>query len=73
MTLDEKIAAVATLLKRIAAEYAPATLANSLGAEDMVLTDLIAKHAPSIELFTLDTGRLNGGGPTGEFTIGFAF
>ena len=59
MTLDEKIAAVATLLKRIAAEYAPATLANSLGAEDMVLTDLIAKHAPSIELFTLDTGRLN--------------
>ena len=40
------------------ATYAPAVFATSFGAEDMVLTDLIAKHAPWIEIFTLDTGRL---------------
>jgi phosphoadenosine phosphosulfate reductase len=59
MPLQAKIAAAATLLERIQDEFSPATLANSLGAEDMVLTDLIARHAPGIELFTLDTGRLN--------------
>ena len=32
--------------------------ANSLGAEDMVLTDLIAKLGLGIEIFSLDTGRL---------------
>ena len=40
------------------APYAPAAFSTSFGAEDMVLTDLIAKHAPWIEIFTLDTGRL---------------
>ncbi len=34
------------------------TFATSLGEEDQVLTDMIAKHAPDIEIFTLDTGRL---------------
>lgn len=33
--------------------------ATSLGAEDQVLTDMIARAAPGIELFTLDTGRLH--------------
>ena len=32
--------------------------ANSLGAEDMVLTDLILSEALPIEIFSLDTGRL---------------
>lgn len=32
--------------------------ANSLGAEDMVLTDLIVREALPIGMFTLDTGRL---------------
>jgi phosphoadenosine phosphosulfate reductase len=59
MDLQPKIDAAAALLQRIESEFGPATLANSLGAEDMVLTDLIAQHAPAIELFTLDTGRLN--------------
>ena len=53
--IDEAVA----LLKRIEAGFAPAAFANSLGAEDMVLTDLIARHAPGIEMFTLDTGRLH--------------
>jgi phosphoadenosine phosphosulfate reductase len=33
-------------------------LASSFGAEDMVLTDMIARHALPIRIFTLDTGRL---------------
>ena len=53
--IDEAVA----LLRRIEGEFAPAAFANSLGAEDMVLTDLIARHAPGIEMFTLDTGRLH--------------
>jgi phosphoadenosine phosphosulfate reductase len=33
--------------------------ATSLGAEDMVVTDLIARHALPIALATLDTGKLH--------------
>jgi phosphoadenosine phosphosulfate reductase len=58
MILTAKIRAAIQLLQRIEREYAPAAFANSLGAEDMVLTDLIARHAPDIEIFCLDTGRL---------------
>ena len=32
--------------------------ANSLGAEDMVLTDIILRENLPIEIFSLDTGRL---------------
>ena len=48
------------LLGRIAAEYEPAALASSLGAEDMVLTDLALRNGLGIEIFVLDTGRLHG-------------
>ncbi|PTL76247.1 phosphoadenylyl-sulfate reductase [Vitiosangium sp. GDMCC 1.1324] len=37
---------------------ARAAIASSFGAEDMVLIDLARTHAPSVRLFTLDTGRL---------------
>ncbi|ATB26605.1 phosphoadenylyl-sulfate reductase [Melittangium boletus] len=37
---------------------ARAAIASSFGAEDMVLIDLARQHAPSVRLFTLDTGRL---------------
>ncbi len=53
-----KTAAARALLARIAADYAPAVFANSLGAEDMVLTDLIVGDKLPIEIFSLDTGRL---------------
>ena len=46
------------LLADIARDFAPAAFANSLGAEDMVLTDLIVKSGLAIEIFSLDTGRL---------------
>lgn len=60
MSLDQRIANVTALLRRVAIHHPPAALASSLGAEDMVLTDLIAKHALPIAIFTLDTGRLPG-------------
>jgi phosphoadenosine phosphosulfate reductase len=47
------------LLQRVAIECRPAAFASSLGAEDMVLTDMIATHRFGIEIFTLDTGRLH--------------
>ena len=37
---------------------ARAAIASSFGAEDMVLIDLAGAHAPSLRVFTLDTGRL---------------
>jgi phosphoadenosine phosphosulfate reductase len=56
--LREKVEAARALLRRIASEFAPAAFANSLGAEDMVLTDLVLSERLPIEIFTLDTGRL---------------
>lgn len=47
------------MLQRVAVEYRPAAFASSLGAEDMVLTDMIARHRFGIDIFTLDTGRLH--------------
>ncbi len=57
-SLNEKTAAARALLSRIAHGFAPATFASSLGAEDMVLTDLILRAQLPIEIFSLDTGRL---------------
>jgi phosphoadenosine phosphosulfate reductase len=38
---------------------ASAAIASSFGVEDVVLIDLASRHAPSVRVFTLDTGRLN--------------
>lgn len=53
-----KTAAARQVLRDIAAEFSPAVFANSLGAEDMVLTDLIITEKLPITIFSLDTGRL---------------
>jgi phosphoadenosine phosphosulfate reductase len=47
-----------SLLQQIESEHGPAAFACSFGLEDMVLLDMISKHARRIEVFTLDTGRL---------------
>ena len=52
------ITSVKSLLASIDKNYAPVVFANSFGAEDMVLTDLIGKYFSNIDMFTLDTGRL---------------
>jgi phosphoadenosine phosphosulfate reductase len=48
-----------TLLKRAVVEYQDVVYSNSLGAEAMVLTDIICNYVPQIGIFTLDTGRLH--------------
>lgn len=58
MTLQDRIRRTAGDLADIARDHAPAVFASSFGAEDMVLLDLLAQHAPAIGVFTLDTGRL---------------
>lgn len=58
MTLKRKTEQALAVLGQAATEFAPAVFANSLGAEDMVLTDLIAKHHLGIGMFSLDTARL---------------
>jgi len=46
-------------VRDIAARFAPVALASSLSAEDMVLTDVIARERLPIDIFVLDTGRLH--------------
>jgi phosphoadenosine phosphosulfate reductase len=58
MTLSQRIDEAVALLTRIEREHAPAAFASSFGVEDMVLLDLVARHARGIGVFTLDTGRL---------------
>jgi phosphoadenosine phosphosulfate reductase len=65
---QEELAATAVELRSAPAEQvlawaerrfgSRAAIASSFGAEDVVLIDLARQHAPSVRLFTLDTGRL---------------
>ena len=57
-SVTDKTEAATALLHEIARDFSPAVLANSLGAEDMVLTDIVMKQGLDIEIFSLDTGRL---------------
>ncbi len=53
LSLGERLAHVASLGKRI-------VFTTSLGIEDQVITHAIAQSAPSIQVSTLETGRLFG-------------
>lgn len=57
-SVGEKRRIALNLLNAAIAEYPNITLANSYGAEDMVLTDIIVQEKLAIEIFSLDTGRL---------------
>lgn len=57
--LQSLVQDTSALLQRAVREYRDVVYSNSLGAEAMVLTDIIAANAPEIEIFTLDTGRLH--------------
>ncbi len=56
---DAKLRATRELLVRAATEHAPLTQANSLGAEDMVLTHLVNALQLDIPVFVLETGALH--------------
>ena len=57
-TINEKTKNVISLIQKNIEKYNSVTFANSLGAEDMVLVDLIQKHKLNVEIFSIDTGRL---------------
>lgn len=56
--LQQKIEQVVAVLTETIRDFAPVTFANSLGAEDMVLTDIVDRYQLDIDMFSLDTGRL---------------
>jgi phosphoadenosine phosphosulfate reductase len=58
-TFDAKLAETMALLRRAATEFGPVTQASSLGAEDVVITDLINALGLDIPVFVLDTGMLH--------------
>jgi phosphoadenosine phosphosulfate reductase len=58
--LDQRIAHTLAVLQSAATDHAGGVVqATSLGAEDMVLTDLIARHRLPIAVATLETGKLH--------------
>jgi phosphoadenosine phosphosulfate reductase len=59
LELEQKATAVRELLASAVQEYGKVVYANSLGAEAMVLTDIIWTHVPQIDIFSIDTGRLH--------------
>jgi phosphoadenosine phosphosulfate reductase len=57
---DDRVAAATALLKSAALQHSGhIVFTTSLGAEDMVVTDLIARHQLPIALATLQTGQLH--------------
>jgi len=57
--LQARVRLLERALIQIAAAHERPALASSLSAEDMVITDAIARLGLPIEIFTLDTGRLH--------------
>jgi len=57
---EDRVAHATAVLQSAAVDHAgQIVLATSLGAEDMVLTDLIARHQLGIAIATLETGQLH--------------
>jgi phosphoadenosine phosphosulfate reductase len=56
--LQQNVDRVVALLTDTVRDFSPVAFANSLGAEDMVLTDIIDRNRIAVEMFSLDTGRL---------------
>jgi phosphoadenosine phosphosulfate reductase len=59
LELEQKAVAVREQLAAAVQEYGQVIYSNSLGAEAMVLTDIIWTHVPAIDIFSIDTGRLH--------------
>ena len=57
--LPEKTAQLRARLQAIDAQFQRVKFASSLAVEDMVITDQLARFAAPVEVFMLETGRLN--------------
>src|ERR1700733_3750997 len=59
LELESKAAQVREFLSGVVQRYGRVVYANSLGAEAMVLTDIICSSVPQIDIVSIDTGRLH--------------
>jgi phosphoadenosine phosphosulfate reductase len=59
LELETKAAAIREQLSAAVRDYGRVVYANSLGAEAMVLTDIISTDVPEIDVVSIDTGRLH--------------
>ena len=59
LELEAKAAQVREFLAAAVQQYGRVVYANSLGAEAMVLTDIICTSVPQIDIVSIDTGRLH--------------
>jgi len=59
LELESNATQVREFLGGIVQRYGRVVYANSLGAEAMVLTDIIATSIPGIDIVSIDTGRLH--------------
>lgn len=57
--LDDKIITLHERLRQIDSQHSQVKFASSLAVEDMVITDALVNIGAKIEVFTLETGRLN--------------
>lgn len=57
--LTEKIATLHQRLQHIYQQHQNVKFASSLAVEDMLITDALVKIGADVEVFTLETGRLN--------------
>jgi phosphoadenosine phosphosulfate reductase len=58
LDLEQKAVRVREQLQAAVRDHGRVVYSNSLGAEAMVLTDIIWTHVPGIDMFSIDTGRL---------------
>ena len=58
LELEQKATTVRQFLSNAVREHGRVVYANSLGAEAMVLMDIMAVQLPEIDIFSIDTGRL---------------
>jgi phosphoadenosine phosphosulfate reductase len=59
LELEQRIAATREQLAAARERFGRVVYSNSLGAEAIVLTDIICTDVPGIDIFSIDTGRLH--------------
>ncbi len=59
LELEQRVRGVRQQLAGALERFGRVVYSNSLGAEAIVLTDIICSYVPGIEIFSIDTGRLH--------------
>ncbi|MBV9911725.1 MAG: phosphoadenosine phosphosulfate reductase family protein, partial [Sinobacteraceae bacterium] len=59
LDLEQRVSGVREQLAAALERFGRVVYSNSLGAEAIVLTDIICSSVPGIDIFSIDTGRLH--------------